>query len=80
LVLIANKIKEQPDITLQELIDEFRPPVCVSALCRTVSDGQQQTQFTDQKKRRAPQNEVERTSKSNVTNGEQAGPARNLES
>ena len=34
---ITGKIKEQPDITLQELIDEFNLPVCVSALCRTIN-------------------------------------------
>ena len=38
LVLITNKINEQPDVTLQELIDEFNLPVCVSALCRTVNN------------------------------------------
>jgi transposase len=35
---IALKIEEQPDITLQELIDVLRLPVCVSALCRTVNN------------------------------------------
>ncbi|MCL1876403.1 MAG: hypothetical protein FWF87_09125 [Synergistaceae bacterium] len=35
---ITEKIKEQPDITLQELIDEFSLPVCVSALCRTINN------------------------------------------
>jgi transposase len=34
---ITHKINVQPDITLQELIDEFALPVCVSALCRTVN-------------------------------------------
>ena len=34
---ITKKINEQPDITLQELIDELKLPVCVSALCRTVN-------------------------------------------
>ena len=34
---IRNKIHEQPDITLQELIDLFELPVCVSALCRTIN-------------------------------------------
>ena len=38
LVQITNKIKEKPDITLQELIDELSLPVCVSALCRTVNN------------------------------------------
>ena len=33
---IAQRIDEQPDITLQELIDEMSLPVCISALCRTV--------------------------------------------
>jgi putative transposase len=33
---IARKIGEQPDITLQELIEEFSLPVGVSALCRTI--------------------------------------------
>jgi putative transposase len=35
---IAQRIYEQPDITLQELIDEYDLPVCVSALCRTVNN------------------------------------------
>jgi len=35
---ITKKINEQPDITLQELIDELSLPVCVSALCRTVNN------------------------------------------
>ena len=35
---ITQKIKKQPDITLQELIDELGLPVCVSALCRTVNN------------------------------------------
>ena len=35
---ITQRIKNQPDITLQELIDELRLPVCVSALCRTVNN------------------------------------------
>jgi transposase len=35
---IAQKIDEQPDITLQELIDKLSLPVCVSALCRTVKN------------------------------------------
>jgi len=34
---ITQKINEQPDITLQELIDGLGLPVCVSALCRTVN-------------------------------------------
>ena len=33
---IRKKILERPDITLQELIDGFSLPVCVSALSRTV--------------------------------------------
>jgi len=33
---IRQKIFSCPDITLQELIDEFSLPVCVSALSRTV--------------------------------------------
>jgi transposase len=35
---ITRKINEQPDVTLQELIDELRLPICVSALCRTVNN------------------------------------------
>jgi len=35
---IASRINQQPDITLQELIDELSLPVCVSALCRTVNN------------------------------------------
>jgi putative transposase len=35
---ITEKINEQPDITLQELIDEYSLPVCVSALCRTINN------------------------------------------
>jgi len=34
---ITQKINNQPDVTLQELIDEFELPVCVSALCRTIN-------------------------------------------
>jgi transposase len=33
---VRQAIVECPDITLQELIDKFSLPVCVSALCRTV--------------------------------------------
>ena len=35
---ITDKINKQPDITLQELIDELSLPVCISALCRTVKN------------------------------------------
>jgi len=35
---ITMSINKQPDITLQELIDELALPVCVSALCRTVKN------------------------------------------
>ena len=35
---IARKIDEQPDITLQELIEGLNLPVCISALCRTVKN------------------------------------------
>jgi transposase len=35
---IARKIDEQPDVTLQELIDGLGLPLCVSALCRTVNN------------------------------------------
>ena len=35
---ITKRINKQPDITLQELIDELSLPVCVSALCRTVNN------------------------------------------
>ena len=35
---ITKRINEQPDVTLQELIDELSLPVCVSALCRTVNN------------------------------------------
>ncbi len=33
---ITVEIHEQPDITLQELIDKLNLPVCISALCRTI--------------------------------------------
>jgi putative transposase len=33
---IAREIDGQPDVTLRELIDRLKLPVCVSALCRTV--------------------------------------------
>jgi transposase len=36
--MITSKIHEQPDIALQELIEEFNLPICVSALCRTVNN------------------------------------------
>jgi transposase len=35
---ITQAINKQPDITLQELIDELNLPVCVSALCRTINN------------------------------------------
>jgi transposase len=31
---VVAKVREQPDITLQELIDEFKLPISQSALCR----------------------------------------------
>jgi len=31
---VVEKVKEQPDITLLELIEEFQLKVCQSALCR----------------------------------------------
>ena len=31
---VTDKIKEQPDITLKELVDEFELNISVSALCR----------------------------------------------
>ncbi|MDR2700635.1 MAG: helix-turn-helix domain-containing protein [Nitrososphaerota archaeon] len=31
---VVTKIKQQPDITLQELIEEFKLPISQSALCR----------------------------------------------
>jgi insertion element IS1 protein InsB len=34
---IAGRIKEQPDIPLRELIDEFSLPVSVPALCKTIN-------------------------------------------
>jgi transposase len=33
---IAARIKERPDITLKQLIDEFSLPVSVPALCKTI--------------------------------------------
>ena len=33
---VRQSIIERPDITLQELIDEFSLPVCISALSRTL--------------------------------------------
>ena len=38
LTQISEKIHEQPDISLLELIDELNLPVCESALCRTVNN------------------------------------------
>jgi len=35
---IRQRITEQPDIGLMELIDEFCLPVCQSALCRTINN------------------------------------------
>lgn len=37
LASIKEKIKQQPDVTLQELIDEFSLPVSVPALCNTIN-------------------------------------------
>ena len=38
LAQVARRIDERPDITLRELIDGLKLPVCVSALCRTVKN------------------------------------------
>jgi transposase len=35
---IEGKIREQPDITLENLKEELSLPVCVSALCRTINN------------------------------------------
>ena len=35
---ITQRINEQPDVTLYELIEEYDLPVSVSALCRTVKN------------------------------------------
>ena len=37
LAIIAERIKQQPDISLQELIEAFSLPVSVPALCNTVN-------------------------------------------
>ena len=37
LASIAERIKRQPDISLQELIEEFSLPVSIPALCNTVN-------------------------------------------
>jgi hypothetical protein len=34
---VAERIKEQPGISLKELIDEFSLPVSVPALCNTIN-------------------------------------------
>lgn len=34
---VAKRIEEQPDIALQELIDEFTLPVSAPALCKTIN-------------------------------------------
>jgi transposase len=34
---IAKRIREQPDITLKELIETFSLPVCAPALCKTLN-------------------------------------------
>ena len=38
LVKIEEKIKEKPDITLEDLKTELNLPVCISALCRTINN------------------------------------------
>lgn len=35
---IEARIKEKPDITLEELKTELSLPVCISALCRTINN------------------------------------------
>ena len=35
---IEERIKEKPDITLEELKTELNLPVCISALCRTINN------------------------------------------
>lgn len=34
---IRERIERQPDVTLQELIDEYKLPVSVPALCKTIN-------------------------------------------
>lgn len=63
---ITVKINEQPDITLQELIDELKLPVCVSALCRTINN---KLGLRFKKKRCTPRNKIVKTLKSNATSG-----------
>jgi len=52
---ITNRINEQPDITLRELIEELNLPVCISALCRTVKN---KLGFRYKKKRCTPQSKI----------------------
>jgi len=35
---IKERILSQPDITLEELKEELKLPVCISALCRTINN------------------------------------------
>ena len=38
LLKIEERIKEKPDITLEDLKTELNLPVCISALCRTINN------------------------------------------
>jgi transposase len=38
LLKIEERIKEKPDITLEDLKTELNLPVCISALCRTLNN------------------------------------------
>jgi transposase len=57
---IGQSIREQPDITLQELIDTLCLPVCISALSVTIRT---KLGFRFKKKRYTPSNKTVKTSR-----------------
>jgi len=61
---VVSKIKETPDITLLELIEEFSLPISASALCRRLI----RLGYSLKKRQLIPQNKTARTSKKNAGN------------
>ncbi len=61
---VVSKIKETPDITLFELIDEFNLPISESALCkRLIKLG-----YSFKKRQLIPQRKIALTSRKNAKN------------
>jgi len=62
---IISKIQEQPDITLEELVDEFNLKISISALCRKL----QRLNLNRKKRPFSPRNNSGKMSSSFAKNG-----------